>query len=80
MAEAMARSTPAQSERIAYGQAPSQFGELWLPAGSGPAPVAKDYRALHSTTPDSLMPVNESRMNTVGYQLVGCHVRMQIPV
>lgn len=36
----------------------------------GPAPVAKDYRALHSTTPDSLMPVNESRMNTVGYQLV----------
>ena len=40
MAEAMARSTPAQSERIAYGQAPSQFGELWLPAGSGPAPVA----------------------------------------
>jgi acetyl esterase/lipase len=40
MAEAMARSTPPSAERIAYGQAPSQFGELWLPAGSGPAPVA----------------------------------------
>src|SRR5205823_1524893 len=39
-AEAMARSTPSLAERIAYGQAPSQFGELWLPAGSGPVPVA----------------------------------------
>ena len=40
MAEAMARSPPSLAERIAYGQAPSQFGELWLPAGSGPVPVA----------------------------------------
>jgi acetyl esterase/lipase len=39
-AEAMARSTPAMAERIAYGSAPSQFAELWLPAGSGPVPVA----------------------------------------
>lgn len=37
----------------------------------GVAQVVKDLRALRSTMPDSLMPVNESRMNTVGYQLVG---------
>ena len=30
---------PTDAERIAYGPAPSQFAELWLPAGSGPAPV-----------------------------------------
>jgi acetyl esterase/lipase len=36
----MARSTPAMAERIGYGQMPSQFGQLWLPVGSGPAPVA----------------------------------------
>jgi acetyl esterase/lipase len=29
----------AAAERIAYGPAPSQFGELWLPAANGPAPV-----------------------------------------
>jgi acetyl esterase/lipase len=39
-AGAMARSTPAVAERIAYGSGPSQFGELWLPAGNGPVPVA----------------------------------------
>ena len=38
--EAMARSTPATAERIAYGREPSQFGELWLPFGSAPAQVA----------------------------------------
>lgn len=26
-------------ERFAYGPGPSQFGELWLPPGSGPSPV-----------------------------------------
>jgi polyisoprenoid-binding protein YceI len=36
----------------------------------GAAPVAKDYRALRSATADSLMPVNEPRLNAVGYQLV----------
>lgn len=36
----------------------------------GVAPVAKDYRALRSTTADSLLPVNEPRLNAVGYQLV----------
>ena len=36
----MARSTPRLAERIAYGSGPSPFGELWLPAGSGPVPVA----------------------------------------
>jgi len=30
---------PIDAERIAYGPAASQFAELWLPAGSGPAPV-----------------------------------------
>src|SRR6185312_897989 len=30
----------ASPERVAYGPAPSQFGELWLPEQAGPAPVA----------------------------------------
>jgi acetyl esterase/lipase len=37
--QAMARSTPAVAERIAYGEASSQFGELWLPQAVGPVPV-----------------------------------------
>jgi acetyl esterase/lipase len=32
-------TTPADA-RIAYGPAPQQFGELWLPKGPGPHPVA----------------------------------------
>ena len=32
-------ATPADA-RIAYGPAPQQFGELWLPKGPGPHPVA----------------------------------------
>jgi len=27
------------TERIAYGQAPSQFADLWMPDGSGPHPI-----------------------------------------
>lgn len=33
------KATPADA-RIAYGPAPQQFGELWLPSGRGPHPVA----------------------------------------
>ncbi len=36
----------------------------------GAAPVVKQYRGLRATTPDSLMPLNESRLNAVGFQLV----------
>ena len=36
----------------------------------GVAAIAKDYRALRATTPDSLMAVNEFRLNAVGLQLV----------
>ena len=36
----------------------------------GVAPVAKQYRQLRATTPDSLMPVNEFRLSAVGIQLV----------
>jgi acetyl esterase/lipase len=36
---AMAATAHAAAERIAYGSAASQFGELWLPAQAGPAPV-----------------------------------------
>lgn len=36
----------------------------------GVAAVTKQYRALRATTPDSLMPVNEPRLNAVGYQLI----------
>jgi len=36
----------------------------------GVAVVTKQYRALRAATPDSLMPVNEPRLNAVGYQLI----------
>jgi len=36
----------------------------------GAAPAAKRYRDLRATTPDSLMPVNEYRLNAVGIALV----------
>ncbi|SFB88295.1 alpha/beta hydrolase [Massilia yuzhufengensis] len=36
----LALSGPAPSARLPYGDAPSQFAELFLPAGSGPFPVA----------------------------------------
>lgn len=31
---------PQPDQRLAYGDAPQQFGELWLPKGAGPHPVA----------------------------------------
>jgi len=37
--ELLGRPLPAPTERIAYGPGPMQFGELWLPAGTGPFPV-----------------------------------------
>src|SRR6202050_70258 len=37
--ELLARPRPAATERVHYGDAPSQFGDLWLPSGSGPHPV-----------------------------------------
>lgn len=35
----LARPRTAADVRIAYGDGPQQFGELWLPAGEGPFPV-----------------------------------------
>ncbi len=35
----LSRPRAAATARIAYGPAPHQFGELWLPAGKGPHPV-----------------------------------------
>lgn len=35
----LARERPPADARIAYGQDPLQFGELWLPKGAGPHPV-----------------------------------------
>lgn len=32
----LARQRPVATKRIHYGTAPSQFGDLWLPSGSGP--------------------------------------------
>jgi acetyl esterase/lipase len=32
----LARQRPEATKRIPYGAAPSQFGDLWMPAGSGP--------------------------------------------
>ena len=39
-AEALALPQPAADHRLAYGPGPLQFGELRLPAGAGPFPVA----------------------------------------
>jgi len=35
----LARPQPAATEQIRYGEAPSQFADLWLPDGRGPHPV-----------------------------------------
>jgi acetyl esterase/lipase len=35
----LARPRPAATERVLYGSAPSQFADLWLPAGNGRHPV-----------------------------------------
>jgi acetyl esterase/lipase len=35
----LARNRPAATKRIHYGDAPSQFGDLWLPSGPGPHQV-----------------------------------------
>jgi acetyl esterase/lipase len=40
LADYMALSGPAPTARIAYGAAPSQYAELFLPPGQGPFPVA----------------------------------------
>ena len=37
--EVQARAQPAPGQRIAYGRAPSQFGDLRVPEGPGPHPV-----------------------------------------
>ncbi|MEZ0226408.1 MAG: alpha/beta hydrolase family protein [Alphaproteobacteria bacterium] len=38
--EPLARVLPAATQKFAYGPGPDQFGELWLPPGKGPHPVA----------------------------------------
>ena len=38
--ELIKQETPPANERIVYGKDPLQFGELRLPAGAGPFPVA----------------------------------------
>ncbi len=38
-ADLLARPRPAATERVRYGDAPSQFADLWLPDGSGAHPV-----------------------------------------
>ncbi len=40
LADYMALSGPAPSATFAYGSAPSQYAELFRPAGAGPFPVA----------------------------------------
>ncbi|WP_379744454.1 alpha/beta hydrolase [Massilia sp. GCM10023247] len=40
LADYMALTGPAPSARIAYGPAPSQYAELFVPEGTGPFPVA----------------------------------------
>jgi acetyl esterase/lipase len=38
-ADLLARPRPAATQRIHYGDAPSQFADLWMPSGSGVHPV-----------------------------------------
>jgi acetyl esterase/lipase len=38
--EILALDAPPADARVAYGPAPQQFGELWVPRGPGPHPVA----------------------------------------
>lgn len=38
--EVLALEAPPADARVAYGPAPQQFGELWVPRGIGPHPVA----------------------------------------
>jgi acetyl esterase/lipase len=40
LADYMALNGPAPTSRVAYGSAPSQYAELFLPQGAGPFPVA----------------------------------------
>lgn len=40
LADYMALSGPAPTSRVAYGSAPSQYAELFVPGGAGPFPVA----------------------------------------
>jgi len=40
LADYMALTGPAPTTRVAYGSAPSQYAELFLPSGPGPFPVA----------------------------------------
>ncbi|HBI69976.1 MAG TPA: alpha/beta hydrolase, partial [Massilia sp.] len=40
LADYMALSGPAPDAHVAYGPAPSQYAELFLPQGAGPFPVA----------------------------------------
>ncbi|QOY96611.1 alpha/beta hydrolase [Massilia sp. UMI-21] len=40
LADYLALSGPAPTARLSYGEAPSQYAELFLPSGSGPFPVA----------------------------------------
>ena len=40
LADYLALSGPAPAARFAYGSAPSQYAELFLPGGRGPFPVA----------------------------------------
>lgn len=40
LADYMALNGPAPTSRVAYGPAPSQYAELFLPQGAGPFPVA----------------------------------------
>jgi acetyl esterase/lipase len=40
LADYMALNGPAPTEHVAYGPAPSQYAELFLPPGAGPFPVA----------------------------------------
>jgi acetyl esterase/lipase len=40
LADYMALSGPAPTSRVAYGPAPSQYAELFVPQGAGPFPVA----------------------------------------
>lgn len=71
---------PAAAEKIAYGSAPQQFGELRVPQGKGPFPVVvlihggcwlADFNYVHITRLAALMVQQGAAVWTIEYRRLG---------
>ena len=54
----LALNGPAPSRHVAYGAVPSQFAELFQPAGEGPFPVAVIIHGGHRRSAGSAAPAS----------------------